>query len=116
MQVAIIGSRKSYGLTAATMVTHIPKNCTRIYRGGATGIERVAREAAQRLNIPITEYLPNYARFGRRAPLVRNIEIIRRADLVLAFWDMASRGSAHAITTCLQRGIPVKVINLKQLK
>ena len=37
------------------------------------------------------------------------------ADLVLAFWDMSSHGTAHTITECIRRRIPVKVIDLKQL-
>ena len=57
----------------------------------------------------LTEYLPEYARYGRTAPLKRNITIIENADLVLAFWDGASRGTKYVIDNCKKRNIPVKI-------
>ena len=62
-----------------------------------------------------SQLMPDYETYGRRAPLVRNSQIIAEADLVLAFWDMSSHGTAHTITECIRRRIPVKVIDLKQL-
>ncbi len=116
MRVAIVGSRESRGLTAEQMICHIPQNCSRIVSGGARGVDAIARQAAEMLGIPITEFRPDYPSYGRKAPLVRNREIVGHADLVLVFWDMSSRGSAHTIVECIQRRVPVKVINLKQLK
>ena len=84
-------------------------------KGTSVYVRKVARQAAETLGIPLTEYLPDYETYGRRAPLVRNSQIIAEADLVLAFWDMSSHGTAHTITECIRRRIPVKVIDLKQL-
>ena len=39
------------------------------------------------------EFLPEYARYGKSAPLKRNLQIIDYADLVIAFWDGSSRGN-----------------------
>lgn len=115
MQVAIVGSRDSRELTVDDLIQMIPLNCTRLISGGAEGVDQLARQAAETLRIPLTEYLPDYETYGRRAPLVRNSQIIAEADLVLAFWDMSSHGTAHTITECIRRRIPVKVIDLKQL-
>ena len=35
--------------------------------------------------------------------------MIEYADLVLAFWDGASRGTKFVIDNCKRRGIPVRV-------
>ena len=43
------------------------------------------------------------------APLKRNISIIEHADLVLAFWDGQSRGTAFVIRKCREMNVPVKV-------
>ena len=115
MQVAIVGSREAGKLTVDDLVQRIPLNCTRLISGGASGVDQLARQAAQALELPLTEYLPDYKTYGMRAPLVRNSRIIAEADLVLAFWDMRSRGTAHAIAECIRHRVPVKVINLKQL-
>ena len=39
----------------------------------------------------------------------RNISMIEYADLVLAFWDGASRSTKFVIDNCKSRGIPVRV-------
>ena len=54
-------------------------------------------------------YLPEYSRYGRAAPLKRNITIIENADLVLAFWDGKSHGTKYVIDNCVKRNIPVKI-------
>ncbi|MBR3631346.1 MAG: hypothetical protein IKN55_12860, partial [Oscillospiraceae bacterium] len=51
-----------------------------------SGIDSDARAYAQQHGIPIKEFLPDYKRYGRGAPLKRNLLIIEYADVVLAFW------------------------------
>ena len=59
--------------------------------------------------IPLKEFLPDYERFGRSAPLKRNLEIIAYADVVLAFWDGQSRGTKYVIDHCRKQRVPVRV-------
>ena len=106
MKVAVIGSRN---LTVSNLGTYLPEGTTEIVSGGAAGVDACAREYAQRHGLKLTEYLPEYARYGRAAPLKRNITIIENADLVLAFWDGASRGTKYVIDNCKKRNIPVKI-------
>ena len=61
---------------------------------------------------PTTEFLPDYARYGRAAPLRRNVQIVAYADLVLAFWDGKSRGTRFVIDQCRKQGVPVRVYRL----
>ena len=68
-----------------------------------------AREYAQRHGLKLTEYLPEYSKYGRSAPLKRNLTIIENADLVLAFWDGLSRGTKYVIDNCKKRNIPVEI-------
>ena len=51
----------------------------------------------------------DYATFGNRAPLLRNLEIIDYSDLVLAFWDGQSRGTKFVIENCRKKGKPCKI-------
>lgn len=66
--------------------------------------------------LKLTEFLPEYERFGRTAPLKRNITIIENADLVLAFWDGKSRGTKFVIDSCEKLGVVVRVIRLDREK
>ncbi len=106
MRVAVIGSR---GLVVEDLERYLPKETTEIVSGGARGVDASAREYALRHGLKLTEYLPEYGKYGRAAPLKRNITIIENADLVVAFWDGASRGTKYVIDNCKKRKIPVEI-------
>lgn len=106
MKVAVIGSR---GLTVSDLGRYLPENTTEIVSGGAKGVDTSAREYAKSNGIKLTEFLPEYTRFGRSAPLKRNISIIGYSDIVLAFWDGKSRGTKFVIDNCRRLGVEVRV-------
>lgn len=97
MKIAIIGSRD---LTVSDLGCYLPKNTTEIVSGGARGIDTCAREYAQANGIKLTEFLPDYEKYGRGAPIKRNRKIIDYADAVIAFWDGRSRGTGYVIDQC----------------
>ena len=88
---------------------YLPETTTEIVSGGAKGIDTCARNYALAHGLKLTEFLPEYDKYGRGAPLRRNITIIEYADLVLAFWDGKSRGTKFVIDNCKKRNIPVVV-------
>ena len=73
MKIAVIGSRS---LVVNNLEKYLPKDVDEIVSGGAIGIDRCAKKYAIRNNITLREFLPEYNKFGRSAPLKRNIEII----------------------------------------
>lgn len=105
MKVAVIGSRN---LKVENLQDYLPHDTTHIISGGAKGIDTCAREYAQEHDLHLTEYLPDYASYGRNAPLKRNI-IIENADCMVAFWDGRSRGTKYVIEQCRKQNIPVEV-------
>lgn len=109
MKVAVIGSR---GLTLDNLEDYLPKDTTEIISGGAKGIDACAKEHANANNIKLTEILPEYDKYKRNAPLVRNIAIIENADLVLAFWDGKSRGTKFVIDKCKALNKEITIITL----
>jgi hypothetical protein len=114
VRVAIIGSRNARKTTLSWIASKLPENCGCIISGGAAGIDCLAEKLAQERGIPFMKYVPDYHRHGRRAPLIRNEKIIAKADLVLAFWDFHSRGTAFTIVRCLEKQIPVRVFRLRE--
>ena len=107
MKVAVIGSRS---VTAYPLADVLPADTTEIISGGARGADTLARQYAVANGIPFTEIRPDYARYGKGAPLRRNTDIIARADLVIALWDGKSTGTAHAIRQCKKLGKPFRLI------
>jgi hypothetical protein len=81
-----------------------------IISGGAKGADSLARQYAEMLNIPIVEHLPEYAKHGRRAPLVRNELIIQGSDQVIAFWDGKSTGTMHSIGLAKKHNKPFRIV------
>ena len=79
---------------------YLPPEVTEIVSGGAKGIDTCAGEYAREHGLKLTEFLPDYRRYGRAAPLVRNREIVAYADQVLAFWDGKSPGTKYVIDQC----------------
>lgn len=106
MKVAVVGSRS---LCVEHLEEYLPKGTTEIISGGAEGVDTSAREYALEHGLKLTEFLPEYSRYKRSAPLKRNLTIIENADLVLAFWDGKSRGTKYVIEQCKKREIPVTV-------
>ena len=106
MKVAIIGSRS---LRVTNLEDYLPSDTTEIVSGGAIGIDRCAEEYAKSRGIPTKIFLPDYNRFGKGAPLKRNVEIIDYADTVIAFWDGASHGTRFVIEEAKKRGKPVRI-------
>ena len=113
MKIAIIGSRN---LGVIDLENFLPEDITEIVSGGARGVDTCAREYALAHGIKLTEFLPNYNRYGRGAPLKRNLEIIAYADLVLAFWDGKSRGTKYVIDNCKKQSVPIRVFLYKPKK
>ena len=97
MKVAIIGSRS---LVVKDFEKYIPENVTEIVSGGAKGIDICARGYANAHGIKLTEFLPEYEKYGKSAPLKRNLQIIEYADEVIAFWDGSSAGTKYVIDNC----------------
>lgn len=106
MKVGVIGSR---GLTVDNLEQYLPENTTEIVSGGAKGIDTCAREYAISHGIKLTEFLPEYSRYGRGAPLKRNLQIIIYSDLVIAFWDRQSKGTKNVIENCKKLNVKVDV-------
>ncbi len=106
MKVAVIGSRK---LKVEDIGLYLPTDTTEIISGGAKGIDTCAREYAISHNIKLTEYLPEYDKYGRAAPLKRNAAIVENADIVIAIWDGKSHGTKFVINYCREMNVPVNI-------
>jgi predicted Rossmann fold nucleotide-binding protein DprA/Smf involved in DNA uptake len=104
MQVAVIGSRafSNYSFLYSQL-SRFP--ISSIVSGGAAGADSLAARYAQECGLPLQVFLPDYGRYGRRAPLVRNQYIISSAQQVIAFWDGRSSGTAHSLSLARQQGL-----------
>ncbi len=54
----------------------------------------------------------DWDKHGKAAGPIRNAEIVRYADRMIAFWDGQSPGTYDAIQQAQKKGIPLKVIRI----
>ncbi len=109
MKIAIIGSRN---LEITNLEEYLPKSISEIVSGGAKGIDFCAAEYARKNTLKLTEFLPEYDKYGRGAPIVRNKQIVDYADAVIAFWDGKSKGTLSVIKYCQKTQKECKIITL----
>ncbi len=105
MLVAIIGSRS----LKMDISDFIPEGMTELVTGGVRGIDTCAEQYADERNIPKLIIKPEYIKYGRRAPLVRNETIVDCADTVVAVWDGNSPGTKYAIEYAQKIGKPIYI-------
>lgn len=113
MKIAIVGSRDYPNLKDVDRYfeSHIPKHPdTIIISGGARGVDTRAAELAQKYDLGLVTYIPDWNQFGRKAGMIRNSLIVELADKVVAFWDEESRGTKDTIDKTLKAGKDLEVI------
>lgn len=116
MRIAIIGSRNfnDYQLLKDKLSLLNQQNkITLVVSGGAKGADTLGEKWAIENNVERLIFKPNYDLFGRKAPLIRNKEIIDNVDYVIAFWDGESRGTMYAVNYAKQKGIKGRLVKYK---
>ena len=106
MKIAIVGSRS---ITEVEIEKHISE-CYEIVSGGAVGVDRLAAQYAQDNAIKLTVFLPEYERYARAAPIIRNKKIVEYCDKILVFWDNKSKGTKFVIEYARKISKPCEVI------
>ena len=82
-----------------------------IIHGGARGADSLAGLWAAYKGISERIFLPDWELYGKSAGVRRNNQMLdTNPDLVLAFWDGESKGTAHTIKEAHKRGIQTKVV------
>ena len=109
MRLAIIGSRSCPPIDIAAHLKSIPDT---IVSGGAIGADTYAKEFAIANNLKLLEFLPEYDKYGKSAPLVRNRLIVENCDALIAFWDGKSRGTKYTLDYAKRLGKPVKIVEI----
>lgn len=138
MKLAIIGSRgfDNYQLLKDTLNryfsyttyradlygrTDVHYHFDEVISGGAKGADFLAakwvkedtgcmRGQTMYPSIKLTEFLPDWEKHGKRAGFLRNEDIVKTADMVLAFWDGQSKGTGNSLSVAKRLKKPTLII------
>lgn len=103
--VLVTGSRS----IADIDISEYLKNIDVLLTGGAKGVDSLAITYAEKNSIKHIEILPNYAKYNRAAPVIRDEEMVKMCDRVVAIWDGKSKGTKHTIDFAKKYRKPIDI-------
>ncbi|CAB4241587.1 Mycobacteriophage D29, Gp61 [uncultured Caudovirales phage] len=87
---------------------------TSVVSGCAKGADTLGELFARDLDIPLHKFPADWDKHGRAAGPMRNGEMAKFADALIAFWDGKSTGTANMIKQATERGLKVHVERYEQ--
>jgi hypothetical protein len=100
MKLAVIGSRsfRDYSLLKEKLdQINAETPIKKIISGGAVGADKLGEFYAEENNLKTKIFIPDWKKYGRGAGIIRNEDIIKNSDKVIAFWDGKSKGTLSSI-------------------
>lgn len=82
-----------------------------IVSGTAYGADTLGEKYAKEKGYPIIQFPADWEKYGKGAGYIRNEEMAKYADGLIAFWDGESKGTKHMIDLANRYGLKVKIIN-----
>jgi hypothetical protein len=77
---------------------------TEVVSGTARGVDRMGEQVAEELGIPVKRFPADWDKFKKAAGHIRNAEMAKYADALIAIWDGESPGTANMIAQMRKLG------------
>jgi hypothetical protein len=115
MKLAVVGSRNITNeeliFDSINSIANGRLDTLTIISGGARGVDSIAAIWSKQNNVPLIVFTADWKKFGRKAGIVRNNDIIKECDTVLAIWDGKSKGTYHSIKLGYSLNKNVVIVN-----
>ena len=118
MKLIIAGSRglTNRGRIVATAMEMWDGDITEIVHGGCRGIDEVGGLWAIHNGIKPIIFNPDWARHGKAAGPIRNNQMAKYADALVAIWDGESKGTWGMIKRADKLGLKMLLITVGETK
>ena len=89
-----------------------------IVHGGANGADKYAAMYAKDRNIETKVFLPDWNKHGKKAGILRNIEMFEYASKFqnrgcVVFWDGKSKGTKNDIELSEKYNVPLRIVEFR---
>ena len=109
MKTIIAGSRNfnDYELLSLTCKDLL---ISEIISGTAKGADKLGEKYAIKHNIPVKKFPANWDKYGKSAGYIRNEEMAKYGESLIAFWDNKSKGTKHMIDLAKKYNLKIKIV------
>lgn len=80
-----------------------------IVSGTARGADKLGERWARQHQVGVKQFPADWGRYGKRAGYLRNEQMAKYADTLIAFWN-GSKGTGHMINLAKENGLGVMVV------
>lgn len=116
MKTIIAGSRtitdRVKVMTMLDALLEVGPDITEVVSGKAIGPDSIGAEWARQKNIPVKEFPADWKQHGKPAGMIRNTEMAKYAEALIAFYDGESSGTRQMISEADKRGLVVTAITI----
>ena len=109
--VAIVGSRDWPDEGAVRDYVYSLDLDDTVVSGGARGVDTIAEIAAIERGLAFLKFVPKWDLYGKSAGMIRNKDIVKASDRVVAFHHNGSKGTALSIQLAKDLNKPVIVFS-----
>lgn len=94
----------------------VPFNITEIISGCAPGADTMGEALAAELGLPVHLFPADWNKHGKAAGPIRNGQMAKEADALVAFLTRNSKGTANMIAQAEKKNIPIFILNIDYTK
>ena len=87
-----------------------------IVSGHARGADSLGERFANEFRLPYELHPAKWRLLGKAAGMVRNAEMAKCSNALIAFWDGKSRGTGHMIKFARRNGLDISILDYTQIK
>jgi hypothetical protein len=90
-------------------VAEVSWEITEVVSGTARGVDRLGEKWAKLNNLPVKRFPALWGEYGRSAGYIRNVEMAKYSDALIAVWDGISQGTKHMIIEAAKKKLHISV-------
>lgn len=79
--------------------------------GCARGADTLGKQFAEEFGLKVLEYPADWDKYGKRAGYIRNEEMSKVSNALIAFWDGKSKGTKHMIDSAKKYKLDIRIID-----